>query len=245
MKLEDQEQWNIERVKSLYREMSKNYDDDVSIESYPSPYIIGSWIIKELKNCTFDTKKKVVKILDVGCGTGVSSTPFFSSEDFLFEVTGIDATEEMLEIAKNKPFKMLKQVDLNTDFFEDQVEIFDAAVCVGVLDFIQNLPKLFFKINKLLKKGKDKKPLFGLTSPILLNENNIKFMKNFTDCKKKEENVACDDTVFNYFKQYEKNLTNLFIKTNFKLLKVDLIFGYKDSVSLRNIFYWGLLLEAN
>ncbi|KAI9340136.1 S-adenosyl-L-methionine-dependent methyltransferase [Zopfochytrium polystomum] len=93
-----------------------------------------------------------LKILDLGCGMGRSSMPFFSAgEDYRFEVIGIDATPEMLEKAKLLPFRRLKCLDLEEPW--DLGEVFDAAVCVGVSRYIRDFQAFFESTVRHLRAG--------------------------------------------------------------------------------------------
>ncbi|KAJ3309119.1 hypothetical protein HDU76_003720 [Blyttiomyces sp. JEL0837] len=90
----------------------------------------------------------------------MSSRPFFSSPySAFFEVTGMDATEKMLEKARSLPFKELLINDIEGAWNVDNV--FDAIVCVGVLDFVQDPEALLTKVATLLKP----EGCFGLTIP--------------------------------------------------------------------------------
>lgn len=60
--------WTLEQIKNYYKEYSSSYDKDINLESYPAPFIIASWLKQEL--CA----KKQVKVMDLGCGTGMRYT---------------------------------------------------------------------------------------------------------------------------------------------------------------------------
>jgi hypothetical protein len=56
--------WSLSEMTSYYTKYAENYDDDISVETYPAPFIIGRWCVAHLQplpSCS---------ILDLGCGTG-------------------------------------------------------------------------------------------------------------------------------------------------------------------------------
>jgi len=101
-----------------------------------------------------DSKPK--KILDLGCGTGGHLTILARRG---YEITGIDASKSMIEIARNKVQKMNLDVKLyNFDIRNFCLnEKFDAVICMfAVIDYLttnKDLQKAFLNIRRHLKKG--------------------------------------------------------------------------------------------
>ena len=62
----------------------------------------------------------------------ISSKRFFDIPTF--SVYGVDACQEMLDKALQFPFKELKCTNIQQEFGFDI--LFDAAICVGVMDFV-------------------------------------------------------------------------------------------------------------
>lgn len=87
------------------------------------------------------------KILDAGCGTG-RDTAFLSKKGF--KAVGIDLSEEMLEIAKEKPGEY-KKMDIRDLEFQDNS--FDGIVCNQSLIFLQKeeMKKAFEELKRVLK----------------------------------------------------------------------------------------------
>lgn len=71
-------------------------EQDVKKKSFP---YAGYQHIQDLICDDISNQKKVVKILDLGCGTGKLYTYINPKK---FSLTGIDASKKMLDIAKNK-----------------------------------------------------------------------------------------------------------------------------------------------
>ena len=96
------------------------------------------------------------KVLDVGCGTGGHLILLAQRG---YEITGIDASESMIEIARNKIQKMNLDVRLYTyDIRNFSLnEKFDAVICMfAVIDYLtenEDLQKAFDNVRKHMRKG--------------------------------------------------------------------------------------------
>lgn len=93
-------------------------------------------------------------ILDGGCGTGGHAIPLAKRG---YEVTGIDLSEEMINIAKEKASKIGVNVDFNVmDLCELQLnKKFDVCICMfAVIDYVtdnKDLSKALSNIREHLK----------------------------------------------------------------------------------------------
>src|SRR3989339_517828 len=131
-----------EELKKRFDNLAKEYDDVVINKAdYVAYNVLGDLIIKNVK-----TKNPL--ILDLGCGTGLSSVKFFEKN---FEVIGIDCSHGMISEAKKRPFKKLICQDLEKPLLVEDNH-FDAVVLIGVMEFIKNPKKLFIEIKSKLKK---------------------------------------------------------------------------------------------
>jgi len=99
------------------------------------------------------TPEKGMKVLDVGCGTGLFSIRL---AEVGFKLTGIDVSQEMLEIAKDKA----KRKNLEIDFREMGVykldfvdESFDAVFSMATFEFVKSPQKAYDEMFRVLKKG--------------------------------------------------------------------------------------------
>ena len=75
------------------------------------------------------SEKKINSILDLGCGTGSHALPF---ADMGYAVTGIDISENMLDIARKKASDQKKQIEFVQQDIRhlDLPQKFDAAVAM-------------------------------------------------------------------------------------------------------------------
>lgn len=104
------------------------------------------------------TQPEQAHILDLGCGTGLSSDPYFAVG---CKVSGADFSPKMLKEAKKRPFHALYERDLDAPFnLKDSA--FDAVVSSGVIDFLEDPPQFIARIAEILKSG----GYFALTAPL-------------------------------------------------------------------------------
>ena len=95
-----------EDVVEMYNDFADTYDETVLQEyRYTAHEVVGDWIIKALglgsTNSEEDKKRKdAFNILDLGCGTGLSSSLFFKLQP-LPSVTG------MLPILSSSTFRVI------------------------------------------------------------------------------------------------------------------------------------------
>lgn len=171
----------------FYDKFAEKYDDTILKEKDYTAYVkIPSWILEVCKT--------PCKILDLGCGTGLSSQIFFEKK---FLVTGIDISPKMIEKAKMNPFQALHCQSLESPlpFLNHS---FDAVVMIGVMEFIQDPHRLFLEIKRVLKEN----GWFGITIPKKLPKKLEKKLEILTYPKKTIETLF-RDSGFHIEKQEE------------------------------------------
>ena len=98
----------------------------------------------------FKYVKKDDTLLDLGIGTGLSSHLFHQMG---LKIYGIDNSEEMLHVCKEKEIaEDLKLSDLGDTFPYDERK-FDHIISAGVFHFFENLEHFFEESKRLLKRG--------------------------------------------------------------------------------------------
>lgn len=141
----------LDETKRIYKNFSKTYDKDLKeLMNYTAYLRVPRMVIEHLKTSN-------PQILDLGCGTGLSSLLFF---EMGCEVTGIDGTRAMIERASRFPYKKLICQNLEKSW-RVKDKSFDAVVMIGVMEYIDDPPALFKQVGKKLVGG----GLFGLTVP--------------------------------------------------------------------------------
>jgi ubiquinone/menaquinone biosynthesis C-methylase UbiE len=178
----------------------------LSLKHDPKQYkiweICTSFIDKQIKN-----NKKILKVIDVGCGIGDFSLDLAKRYPNLNKIIGIDILDEIIEIARKKEELSDKITILKGDLLDLEFDdkSFDLSICINVFHHIH--PKDFEKAVKELSRITDKY--------VILEIRNKKNIFNF---------------YYKYFalRFYYNNLpvtacsieevNNLFKRQNFKLL---------------------------
>ena len=130
--------------KELYDTWAPYYDDELTENQYVTPFRCAQ-ILSDLNN------NKKIKILDVGCGTGLSG---FSLRKFGFKtMDGLDLSERMLKVAAEKKiYQNLFNIDLNKlSSFQNK---YDAIIAAGVISPTHADPDTILNSYSILdKKG--------------------------------------------------------------------------------------------
>lgn len=141
----------IDEIKDIYIEFSKTYEKEVKDGmNYTAYRRVPQLVMKHLR-------ARTPRILDLGCGTGLSSLLFFKNG---YEVTGIDGTHGMIERARKLPYKKLLCQNLEKSLGVRD-ESFDAAVMVGVTEYLDDPAAVLREVRKKLVDA----GVFGLTIP--------------------------------------------------------------------------------
>jgi SAM-dependent methyltransferase len=87
------------------------------------------------------------RLLDVGCGTGAKTTAF---RDLGWEITGVDVSEDMLRLAHDRGFEVVR-ADAAALPFED--ESFDAVVSLWTHTDVDDFPAVVAEASRVLRRG--------------------------------------------------------------------------------------------
>ncbi|MBT4849801.1 class I SAM-dependent methyltransferase [Candidatus Parcubacteria bacterium] len=128
----------------------------------PSAKIVDAWNFENLKK--FLKHKKTDKVLDLGCGTGRLSNSLLQISD---EVYGVDQSEEVLKIARQKyPQLKLDCSEVINLSYEDN--FFDMVIINGSLHHFFAVEQTFAEAHRVLKPG---------GAFVMLGEPNATFLK--------------------------------------------------------------------
>jgi|ERR1700722_10057225 len=138
-------------VNAIYSGLARTYDRELRDDMRYTAYLqVPQLVISALGPSS-------ARILDLGCGTGLSSLLFFEKG---YQVTGIDGTRAMVRRARKLPYRKVVQQDLESPW-RVKDHSFDAVVMVGVIEYIIYPAALFRRVHSKLVGG----GLFGLTVP--------------------------------------------------------------------------------
>ena len=132
-------------VETLFDQHAEVFED-VLVEQlgYHVPMMVRQRL-QELKLGPFK------RLLDLGCGTGLTGGTL---RDLCEDMTGIDLSENMVEIAHEKDLYETLYVAEAADFLEDNEDApFDIITATDVLPYVGFLEELFFGVADNLEKG--------------------------------------------------------------------------------------------
>ncbi|WP_105416251.1 class I SAM-dependent methyltransferase [Neorhizobium sp. T25_27] len=146
-------------VETLFDQHAESFED-ILVEQlgYAVPVIVRQRL-QELKLGPFK------RMLDLGCGTGLTGGTL---RDMVDDITGIDISENMVEIAHEKDLYETLYVAEVEDFLEDNDdEPFDLVTATDVLPYLGALEPLFFGAAENMAPG----GLFVFSSETLPDES--------------------------------------------------------------------------
>ncbi|MBP2674427.1 MAG: hypothetical protein H6Q84_1267 [Deltaproteobacteria bacterium] len=111
---------------------------------------LGKYVLRTEMELVMDlvAPKRGDKVLDVGIGTGIFALELMKHTT---DITGIDVSEKMLEIAKSKGVKNVALGDAVSLDFPD--ESFDLVLSITALEFIKDYEKAISEMVRVCRKG--------------------------------------------------------------------------------------------
>tara|TARA_E500000331_G_scaffold246037_1_gene236491 strand:+ start:857 stop:1477 length:621 start_codon:yes stop_codon:yes gene_type:complete len=127
-----------------YEAWAETYDQELSENDYAQPQRCAAALASHID-------KRDIRILDIGCGTGLSGVALknlgFSN------IEGCDFSSLMIEKAKDtNVYQRLFEADINKKL-EIETETYDAAVAVGVLSFAHVRTDALREMLRIIKTG--------------------------------------------------------------------------------------------
>jgi len=136
-------------IAAYYDEWAETYDATLKNWDYQAPDDAAATLCEYLKSGD--------EILDVGCGTGMFAKAMFAkamSRHLDCRIEGIDISAASLEIAeKQGGYDRLRRHDLQATPLPVGDNAFDAAVCVGVMTYIEDAAGLLADLCRIIQPG--------------------------------------------------------------------------------------------
>lgn len=131
-----------EDVAIYYDDWAEQYNKDLKAWEYQAPVEAAKLLKKFMPESG--------KILDAGCGTGLTGSAL---KDMGYkDITGIDISEKSILFAqKTGVYSQLKQLDLQKQPSPFKQSEFDAVNCVGVLTYIKDPRSLFKEFCRIVR----------------------------------------------------------------------------------------------
>lgn len=134
----------IEYTRALFNQYAYNYDEHVkSTLQYQVPSLLRSIIAPYALGSTHPWK-----VLDLGCGTGLCAPQF---SDLAAHLTGVDVSENMIQIAKQRGGYDKLIVDDAIHYLSTQHQRFDLIIAADVLVYMGDLTHLFTLVKQALR----------------------------------------------------------------------------------------------
>lgn len=196
----------IQEIKQIYSDFSSSYDREVKRDLRYTAYLtLPELVIGHLDSAA-------PEILDLGCGTGLSSLLFFKSG---CRVTGVDGTRAMIERAGRLPFRRLICQDLEKSLRVKDLS-FDAAVMIGVMEYINDPAALLARVRSKLRRG----GVFGLTVP-------------------QRSSLYSEHGLRSY---YKKEVEPAMTEAGYRIIECERIVGIEEGA--RRTYYWNYILKS-
>ena len=151
-----EKRWSNSLKNGDYDILSRNEIVDNQVQYFYDKYC--KFILKKIKVHFKNYPYKNLRILEIGCGRGTAS--IYLSKKLNCKVTGIDFSENSIEIAKkNAKFHFSEAEFFIADLFEPKSILentkntnknFDVIISLGVLEHIERIDKCFKIHNQLL-----------------------------------------------------------------------------------------------
>ena len=135
------------------------YDDAIESYGYEAHKKIPEQI---LARCGGSSSSDPLRVLDLGCGTGLVARPFFQAASARFQVTGVDVTPEMTASCAKLPYARVLTATAQEALDGPLAgEVFDVVLVCGMMEFVEDPPPFLRQVASALADG----GLLGLAVP--------------------------------------------------------------------------------
>ena len=135
-----------EYVKNLFDDYAERFDDSLIKQlGYKLPFLMKELILK------LDPKRKIFeKVIDLGCGTGLTGKEL---RDISNNLTGIDISSNM--VAKTRELDVYDHLIVGdiVDILSSSKEKYDLFIALDVLVYIGELTKIFKTVRQCCNKN--------------------------------------------------------------------------------------------
>ena len=135
---------NSDETIGFYKDWSNSYDQELFINGYITP-------LRCAKALQTVNANKDEKIMDIGCGTGLSGEAF--KKLGFTNIDGSDFSNEMLQIAKSKNIYSNLILTNNKKPLNFNKGVYSNSAAVGVFSPLHAMPDMVSKILKVAKIG--------------------------------------------------------------------------------------------
>lgn len=174
------------------------YDKDVQLSEDNDEYPFAGY--RDVLNTIYKLvhRKEKARILDIGFGTGVLTKKLY---DDGYEIYGVDFSERMIEIAKEKmPSSKLFQHDFSKDLPKELKDIkFDYIISTYAMHHLEDEEKIDF-INELDK-------YINNDGEIIIGDVAFKTRRLLEECKMEHIDYWDDDEIYFVFDELKESLS--------------------------------------
>ena len=170
--------YTAEGAKVLYDDWVGSYDETLKAWGYPAPRRIA-----ETLTAMGYGEKTAVKVLDLGCGTGLSGEAIKAAKIGSNGIVGVDISPKSIELlGKDKPGlyseAYASSIDEKLTFCKDSD--FDVVICVGTMSYIENFPLFYSEVLRVSKPG----AVFAFT------QNTVQWDENYRGIKVEADKIT-------------------------------------------------------
>jgi ubiquinone/menaquinone biosynthesis C-methylase UbiE len=210
--------------------------DEQSAAEYDLRARETNWLGPEvIFGLTYELVRPGDSILDLGIGSGLSSTLFHKAG---LRVYGLDGSSEVLDVCRSKGFTVeLKQYDLRDTPLPYSSGSFDHLVCVAVLNSFKDLGPLFAEIARIVKETGS----FAFTVEERQPDQDGEYAINRVDVSEKPK----AEEAVTLYRHGANDIARLLGDNGFVLLKALKFLAFKYPAENRDIYFTAYVAQKS